>query len=197
MYETYHSDVVTNNFDQFKYECDILAGKIISERLYTPLQGTKVTGDSARDDHVNKPCYMKYNIWSIVGASDLWWKFYSDICSSVRQYCGHDRPLWMRAWLNVHQYDEVLDWHDHRGILYHGYASIDPKDSYTEFDNYRIDNTCGKIYIGPGEYRHRVVCKPFAGYRYTLAFDIIHSSRVVDYSGNDRHVIVPVAPRVL
>jgi hypothetical protein len=56
----------------------------------------------------------------------------------------------------------------------HGYISIDPKNTNTEFEGYSIENRPGQIYIGSAFTRHRVVNKErFDGKRITLGFDLI------------------------
>ena len=78
----------------------------------------------------------------------------------------------MQCWLNYHTPDKVLDWHTHEWN-YHGYISIDPKDTKTVFDGYEIDNEIGNIYIGPGYRYHKVVTKDnFYEPRITLGFDV-------------------------
>jgi len=89
--------------------------------------------------------------------------------------------LWIQSWLNYHDYDQVLGWHNH-SAGWHGYISIEPQDTVTEFENWTIDNECGNIYFGPGKHSHRVVnLRKYKGKRITLGFDIIFSS---DYDNN-------------
>jgi hypothetical protein len=75
-------------------------------------------------------------------------------------------------------YEELdrLDWHGH-GFDYHGYISIDPKNTYTDFKDYRIDNKAGQIYFGPGHRSHKVVAlEAYEGKRITLGFDIVSTN---------------------
>ena len=61
---------------------------------------------------------------------------------------------------------------------YHGYISIDPKNTTTLFKNgLQIDNKIGQIYIGPSgglsEWDHCVkINQPYRGNRITIGFDI-------------------------
>ena len=80
--------------------------------------------------------------------------------------------MWMQAWLNYHNHNQVLGWHNHDWD-YHGYISIDPKNTITEFRDYKIENKVGQIYFGPGQREHRVVClDEFSDTRLTIGFDI-------------------------
>ena len=80
--------------------------------------------------------------------------------------------MWMQAWLNYHNHDQVLGWHNHDWD-YHGYISIDPKNTVTEFRDYKIENKVGQIYFGLGQREHRVVClDEFSDTRLTIGFDV-------------------------
>ena len=69
--------------------------------------------------------------------------------------------------------NEVLKRHNHPDCLFHGYISIDPKDTETEFEDYTITNETGNLYIGDAGVMHQVnVLYPFKGKRITIAFDV-------------------------
>ena len=125
--------------------------------------------------------YNKYNIFSLSAGNHYFYTMYQLIVAAIRDRVGDDRPLWMQCWLNYHKEDEVLNWHGHsEDYLVHGYLSIDPKDTVTEFKEFMIENKIGNLYIGRTgvEKEHRVVVKkPYDGYRITIAFDVI------DYNG--------------
>jgi hypothetical protein len=97
--------------------------------------------------------------------------------AAVRDYVEDDRPLWMESWMKYHIPDEVLDWHRHDSkFTIHGYLSIDPKNTVTEFKTFSIENKPGNLYLGISgkDMMHRVVVKePYEGYRITIAFDVI------------------------
>jgi len=121
--------------------------------------------------------YNAYNIFSLAGGSELFYQIYKDLIFVIKDYLKDQNDdsstAWMQSWLNYHKQDEVLDWHDHF-FSYHGYISIDPKDSTTEFKEYSIQNKPGNIYIGPSRRPHRVVVnKPYTDTRTTLGFDIL------------------------
>lgn len=117
--------------------------------------------------------YKYYNVFCATAPDPVWYNIFTDLKSIIREFIGHNNPLWVQSWLNFHQENEVLDWHNHFWD-YHGYISIDPKNSETEFRNYTIKNIPGNIYIGPGNREHRVVVKRSYsdGPRITLGFDI-------------------------
>jgi hypothetical protein len=53
------------------------------------------------------------------------------------------------------------------------------KWSETEFEDYKIKNKIGNIYIGPPYKKHRVnILKPFNGQRITIAFDVISENEI-------------------
>ena len=121
--------------------------------------------------------YKTYNIFSLAVNSVHFYVIYQQIVAAVREFVGDDRPLWMESWMNHHRPDEVLDWHDHHSMYTaHGYISIDPKNTVTEFNTFSIENKPGNLYLGiPGRgMEHRVVVRePYEGYRITLAFNIL------------------------
>ena len=121
--------------------------------------------------------YKMYNIFSLSAGSTLFYQIYKDLIFVVKDYLKDQQDIsnsiWVQSWLNYHKQDEVLDWHDHY-FSYHGYISIDPKDTTTEFKEYSIQNNPGNIYIGPGNRSHRVVVnKPYTDTRITLGFDLL------------------------
>jgi len=123
--------------------------------------------------------YRFYNTFCITSSSSLFYDLFSDLKVIIREYAGHDRPLWVQSWINYHWPHQLLDWHNHLWT-YHGYISIDPKESSTIFDQYTIDNQVGNIYIGPGRRRHRVECsQEFATPRITLGFDVTDRPGVI------------------
>ena len=53
------------------------------------------------------------------------------------------------------------------------YISIDPKNTITEFEKWKVHNKIGQIYIGEGGHQHRVIVnEPYEGYRITIGLDI-------------------------
>jgi hypothetical protein len=123
--------------------------------------------------------YRYYNITCLTVGSKLYYKLFNDLQKIIRKHSKTKKRLWYQSWLNFHGQHEVLDWHDHRGCLFHGYISIDPKESETEFEGYKIKNETGKLYIGPGFLKHKVnVLKSFNDYRITIAFDVISEEEI-------------------
>ena len=117
--------------------------------------------------------YRYYNLSTLTVGCPLYYKFFIDLQKQIRKIANHSKPLWYQCWLNFHEQNEVLNWHDHQDCSFHGYVSIDPKNTETEFKNFKIKNETGKMYIGPAYYQHRVnVLKSFYGERITIAFDV-------------------------
>ena len=115
--------------------------------------------------------YFKYNIFSLTAGYYTFYEIYKELILLVKSKLGNKR-MWMQAWLNYHNHDQVLGWHNHDWD-YHGYISIDPKNTVTEFRDYKIENKVGQIYFGPGQREHRVVClDEFSDTRLTIGFDI-------------------------
>ena len=118
--------------------------------------------------------YRYYNITCLTFGSSLYYKLFSDLQKLIRKTVNHKKPLWYQSWLNFHKPDEVLNWHSHDDCILHGYISIDPKETETDFKEYKIKNKIGNIYIGKPNLKHKVnVLKPFNGHRITIAFDVM------------------------
>jgi hypothetical protein len=129
--------------------------------------------------------YRYYNITCLTFGSSLYYKLFSDLQSLIKEIAKNKKPLWYQSWLNFHKPNEVLNWHDHKDCLFHGYISIDPKESETEFEDYKIKNEIGNIYIGKPEKKHKVnVLKPFDGHRITIAFDVVDENCINDIYKN-------------
>jgi hypothetical protein len=123
--------------------------------------------------------YRYYNISTLTVGSKYYFKMFEDLQKLIRKISKTKKPLWYQSWLNYHKQNEVLNWHDHNNCLFHGYISIDPKETETEFENYKIKNKTGNVYIGPAYKKHKVnVLKSFEGYRITIAFDVISENEI-------------------
>lgn len=119
--------------------------------------------------------YHKYNLFALTAPSSAFYQIYKELRTLIRTQLGDDRPLWIQAWINYHKHDEMLDWHSHE-FEYHGYISIDPKNTTTIFENYSIKNKVGQIYFAPGYRKHKVESiEPFDGVRTTIGYDV-HST---------------------
>ena len=117
--------------------------------------------------------YKFYNIFSLTVGSPLFYLLYRQISLAVRSIVNDTDPLWMQCWLNYHKSNEVLNWHGHYGCILHGYISIDPKNTTTEFKKFSIKNEVGLMYIGSPSTQHRVVVnEDYSDTRLTLAFDV-------------------------
>lgn len=170
------SSLITENHQEFKKLCKVLSQFIKNEI------GEKDTTWSYRD----------YNVFVASSSTYLFYKLYEEVRNIVRGFVGHDRPLWIQAWLNYTEcenLEEILKPHFH-GFNYHGYVSIDPKNTTTIFNNgLEINNKVGQIYLGPGrgmeepyryDYDHYVkINERYSGHRITLGFDIASDVNVL------------------
>jgi hypothetical protein len=133
--------------------------------------------------------YDRYNIFSLAGPSSVFYNIFKELQSVITHQIGTDKELWIQSWINYMSYEEIdrLDWHAH-GFDYHGYISIDPKNTRTEFENYVIENSPGQIYMGPGNRKHRVVAdQSYDGTRITMGFDVV----VTDNNKTVRYTQIP------
>ena len=134
--------------------------------------------------------YKKYNIFSLASSSEAFWFLWKNIQLCVRKHLNNDSPAWMTGWLNYHNNDNILDWHNHLGSNYHGYVSIDPKNTKTIFQSesgdYEIENKVGLLYIGPSARLHKVeALEPFDGTRITIAFHVSTEKDVFSAKENE------------
>ena len=116
--------------------------------------------------------YNKYNFFQMSSPDINCYHLYLHLKKIIREYSGHNRPLWFQSWLNFHMPNEVLNWHNHEWP-FHGYISIDPKKTKTIFEDYEILNKDGNIYIGLGNKKHKVeVLKDYKTPRITIGIDV-------------------------
>ena len=158
-YKIYQSKVILDNYEDFLTHTE-MAYELFKEKY-------KIKDSTWSYNH--------YNIFSLTAASDLYYELYKELCSFIKDYIGKDMRIWMEAWLNYHSYEDIksLDWHGHE-YTFHGYVAIDPKNTITEFKDFKIKNIPGQVYIGLGHrgMEHRVVAEEkWEGHRTTLAFD--------------------------
>jgi hypothetical protein len=175
-YRVYNSEFIANKVTAIRFE-----GKNHHARYGRMFKNS--TLDSTWD-------YRKYNIFCLAGGSVLFHQIYKDLIWVVKDFLKDQTdndPVWIESWLNYHKQDEVLDWHKHY-FLYHGYISIDPKDTTTDFKEYSIKNQPGNIYIGLGHKEHCVVVnKPYADTRITIGFNLL-----IGLSENDNLGFIPI-----
>jgi len=118
--------------------------------------------------------YRYYNLSTLTVGCPLYYKLFIDLQKIIRKKANHDNPLWFQCWLNFHNEDEVLKLHNHPHCLFHGYISIDPQHTETEFEDYKITNEIGNVYIGDAGLMHKInVLSPFKNKRITIGFDVV------------------------
>lgn len=135
-----------------------------------------------------------YNIFSLTSGDPYFYVIYQQIVAAIRDRVGDDRPLWMQCWLNYHKENEVLNWHNHdtTHTFLHGYLSVDPKNTVTEFRDFTIENKVGNLYVGRTGLEHRVVVRePYDDIRITLAFDVAECKRDNNLMHNLSFIPVP------
>lgn len=179
-YQLYEIDIVANNQKLFIDQCNALH-KIFKAKF---------------EDENSTVAYQKYNIFTLSCSSQPFYYLWKTIQKCIRDYVGDDRPLWMSGWLNFHQSNEVLDWHNHKKSVCHGYVSIDPKNTKTIFSTgetiYEISNKCGMLYLGPSERLHKVhVNENFDGHRITIGFDVSEEQNIAHVE-QDFYAFIPV-----
>lgn len=135
------------------------------------------------DTSLKHGSYTQYNIFGVSSPSLHMWQLFKEIRDIAHENIP-GKKLWMQSWINHHYENELLGWHNH-SARWHGYVSIQPWSTVTEFDDFVIENKVGQIYLGPGGLRHRVVAMddmPFPDKRITVAFDIMSED---DFTGGD------------
>jgi hypothetical protein len=116
--------------------------------------------------------YYKYNVFMLNPNSLVMNKLCIELKKIIRDYLQTSDPLWMQCWLNFHEQNEILNWHNH-AWPYHGYISVRPHNTTTVFKNFEIKNKTGNVYIGPGNLEHKVkIDKKFITPRITIGFDV-------------------------
>ena len=156
-HKIYKSEVVLNNHSELCLDCEWLNRTIVGK-----------FGEATR-------AHAEYNVFAVATPKKLWAELYSELRSFILDFLGTESPLCYQSWLNYHpekSVEQVLGWHTHT-IPWHGYISIDPQNSITEFeDGLEIENEIGNVYIGPGNKRHRVKVLSYRSPRITIGFDV-------------------------
>ena len=137
--------------------------------------------------------YIYYNIFGVSSPSKHMYTIFKKVRDVVREQIP-DQMIWIQSWLNYQDYNQVLGWHNHSSS-WHGYISIEPQDTVTEFEDYTIVNRPGQIYIGPGKKLHRVVTTNttnFLSPRITVGFDLAYN-----FIGEDHPLDYQLMPLIL
>jgi hypothetical protein len=139
--------------------------------------------------------YKEYNIFSIAEGNAFFYDLLKEIRNCFVDFSGADlskERYWFHSWINVDD-ENSLDksfgfWHSHL-CDYHGYVTITPNDTITEFRNWKIFNEPANIYVGYGMTEHRVIKKEekiFNGefYRISIAFNIYSEKKYTEQNDN-------------
>ena len=171
LFRLYKSEYVTSHKSALIRDCKYAHSKFTA--AFPNTNSTASTNVAECLKYRNHQGYLLYNAFSLAAPSPHFHELYRDLLYVIKDFVP-DRNLYIQAWLNFQTPDEVLGWHTHDGYKYHGYISIDPKSTTTEFEGYEIQNKVCQIYIGKAFTRHRVVNnRAFSGRRITIGFDII------------------------
>ena len=118
--------------------------------------------------------YDRYNLFGLTSPTKVFYDLFKELRGFVYDYTDGD--LWMQSWVNYHNPDQLLQWHNHDWPI-HGYICVNPHLTKTVFDGYEIENRIGDVYIGPGNRYHRVeMIEPFYTPRITIGFDITNDT---------------------
>ena len=180
-YQIWNSDVITNHFDEI-IDASLRAEQLFETR-FGPLKDRDLTWS-----------YQSYNIWLLTSPSPSWYMLFKDLVEVIKQQRTWNTPVWIESWINMHRTEKILDWHTHHWPM-HGYISIDPRETVTEFEDYTIVNRPGQIYIGPGKKLHRVVttnATNFLSPRITVGFDVAYN-----FIGEDHPLDFQLMPLIL
>ena len=135
--------------------------------------------------------YYLYNIFSVSSPSFHFLEIYKKLIEIIKENIGQE-PFCLQAWLNYHDYDKVLDWHNHTSP-YHGYICLEPQDTTTEFFDWEIKNEVGNIYFGPGNAKHRVVNNSkYSGKRITIGYDVIPNRILDNFRPTRQYGAIPI-----
>ena len=163
-YQIWSSDIITTHRDE------IIESALHAEKLFENRFG------SIKDRDITWS-YQSYNIWLLTSPSPTWYLLFKDLVEIIKNQRDWNTPVWMESWINLHKTERLLDWHTHHRPM-HGYISIDPKNTVTEFKEYSIINNPGQIYIGAGRKLHRVIANgpiDLSSPRITVGFDLAYS----------------------
>ena len=174
-YTLHKSQYIIDNADTLsKYVDDIML-----------VYGEQFSSNDANTDDIQRyrntkqdstSLYNEYNALLLLRNSKEWNTVFDELLSLIKGfYTGSSSSLYLKCWINYHNEKSVLNWHNHSS-LFHGYMSIRPNNTITQFETVNIENQVGNIYIGPGGAKHRVLTvDKFDQPRITLAFDVNES----------------------
>ena len=204
----YHTPYIEEHFDEIVKESIAVSEKVC--KLYDGIVADDRKGVYKFTGDINSTwLYPVYNVFAASSPSKHFYEIYRFISESVKHYITEivgyypTCQVWIQAWINVHTHENLLKRHTHK-FPFHGYLSIDPKDSTTFFyynstgtpspgKDFRIQNAPGKLYIGPGHQFHEVLCDKVDDYRITLAFNLITSDDAdFNYNKIDGSSFIPL-----
>ena len=105
-YKIYKSKYIIEHQSEIVEQCHQ------SKQWYMRLPSRNASGDMTAD-------YFNYNIFSLTAGYYTFYEIYKELTSLVKSELGN-KKMWMQSWLNYHDHDQVLGWHNHDWD-YHGY----------------------------------------------------------------------------
>jgi hypothetical protein len=178
-YELHRSDLIVEHQKEFVELCHLSIYKF--KRIFGEKSSTWT--------------FASYNTFAMTAGSVVFHKLYHELQAVIRDFTREEGPIWFQSWLNFHMPSEVLDWHRHRNSVVHGYISIEPHKTKTEFETYEILNEVGNLYIAPSGQKHKVtVLEKFATPRITIAFDVFNEANIAQMYKEGKHVNLSVMP---
>lgn len=126
------------------------------------------------NNHNSTNYYRYYNFINLTFGSTCYLELFKILKKHIFNFTKSNE-MWMQCWLNYSEKkEEVLNWHNHPECSFHGYLSIDPQNTETHFEKFKIKNKTGRLYVGSPNLFHKVVVKNlFKKPRITIAFDIV------------------------
>ena len=173
-YKIYKSKIIIENHKEFVILCEELDVELREEF-------------SIGVDNSTTWEYNRYGLFNLKQGNKLFDSLKEELIDIIKE--NYKDECWFTSWLNFDTYDTVehtLKKHFHESPL-HGYISIDPKNTKTNFpySGFVVDNEIGNIYIGPGgggpgndiksnKWKHEVInTSDYEGNRITIAFDVV------------------------
>jgi hypothetical protein len=169
-YKLFDNQYIKNNYVDILEETDLIYQRFCYK--FSSRWGRGGHNESSTE------AYQWYGIQSLTVGLTHYYYILQSLEKTIRNFANHKNPLWYQCWINFHEPNQLLDWHNHTYCSYHGYFSIDPKNSRTIFENYEICNAIGQLYIGPSNRKHKVVSDHFLGKRVTLGFDVVNENDI-------------------
>lgn len=152
-----------------KNQAEMLKDIELAYERFNFAYGDMLDGRSATGYH------KYYNLMLLTFGSKIFHTFFTELKERILDYMGHPKErLWYMCWLNYDTGEnKFFRWHQHYDARVHGFVSIEPQKTVTEFEDFKLKNEVGQMYIGPGNKLHKVnILEPYKKPRISIAFDV-------------------------